>query len=89
MDHGIDNKGGRISEKGAGPDHALRVLWLILLAVAVLILLPHGVRGLVWVTQVFQEPPPAPIDSHFLRLFVWTAAAGLVVGIAIRLARKI
>ena len=71
------------------PEGVMRLFGYILLAAVVLMILPYALRGLASALKILDAPPPAPVDNDFIRLLVWAVVAGLLIGIAIRLARKI
>lgn len=74
----------RINPEGIG-----KLFLYIILGTIILMILPHALRLLSWFLAFLQQPPELPTDTDFVRLGVWTVVAGLLIGIAIRLARKI
>lgn len=74
----------RISPKG------ILKLLLFLLALPAILMVASVFYPSFWsLLESVREPGEPPFDQLFLRRFVWVVVVGLLIGIAIRLARKV
>lgn len=70
-------------------DGVAKLFRYIIVGSVTIMILPHVLQFLISTLNVLHEPLPLPVSSNYVRLFVWAVVAGLLIGIAIRLARRV